>query len=323
MTIRLDFEPCPLLKGTHKQTIMGTVINFEINIPSITEFIALPDGDEIAIEITTPKKWKEKGTVAILLHGLCGSHESSCVVRLSKILLKQNIRVLRMNLRGCGSGFGHARELYHGGQSDDLKAVVDHAIKYHPDSPLVLVGFSLGGNILLKYLGEMGSKIKDIVKIGVAVSPPVDLIDSTRSLQKYKIYEQYFIRLLLKTVKNRHMKYPELDTIKLPYFLRFFDFDELYLAPQCGFSSALDYYRRCSARWLVPSIEIPCKVLFSKDDPIINHKMLDTLPHNNNIELFKTQHGGHLGYLANPKSGCFYWMHETIKGWILEAIQKN
>src|SRR5579872_5882281 len=155
----LPFEPFPYLENPHHQTVIGGLFNFPTEPPSQQKILALEDGDKISLEITSPEGWKPTDPTVILLHGLCGSHQSPNLVRMAKKLEPLGIRVIRYNMRGCGSGRGLARQVYHSGRSDDIFEVLKLLKQEWPDSPFLLIGFSLGGNIVLKLAGELGEKI--------------------------------------------------------------------------------------------------------------------------------------------------------------------
>lgn len=319
MNYELPFEPFFLLSGPHHQTILGSLIYNFFDPASEQRIIDLPDGDKLSVEISMPKGWKANGLTVILVHGLCGSHRSPYLVRMVKRLEPLGIRVVRINLRGCGSGKGLAKYMYHSGRSEDVFEVIKQLKVETPDSPFVLIGFSLGGNIALKMGGELGSLGKNFLSGLIAVSPPVDLYSSILMLGKADnaIYEKYFIRLMCADVRYRHRKFKDLPRIKLPRSLTIYEFDQTYTAPQYGFRNAQDYYNKCSAAPLVVDIDVPCKVLFAEDDPIVASTTLDAFQLPSNVEVFKTKKGGHLGYLANPtdKNGP-YWLDSLLLEWI-------
>lgn len=319
MSQELPFDPYPFIDDPHKQTIISSFFNFIFEPDSVQKLVALPDGDKISLEITTPKDWKPTDLTVLLVHGLCGSHKSSYLVRLTKRLEPMGIRVVRFNMRGCGSGKGLAKHVYHSGRNEDIFEALKVLKKEHPDSPILLVGFSLGGNIVLKLAGELG-KLAEPFLIGViAISPPVDLYSSTQMISDpiNSIYEKYFYRLLRADVHYRHKKFKDLPRVNLPRDLKLYEFDQIYVAPTCGFDSALDYYNKCSSIHVIGDIAIPCKILLSQDDPIVSHRSLDnhTLP--TNVSLYKTKKGGHMGYIGTSegKKG-FYWLDSLVIDWI-------
>lgn len=323
MSHELPFEPFPYLDDPHKQTILSTMLNFLTHPISVQKLIHLPDGDKLSLEITTPVTWKPTDPTVFFVHGLCGSHKSPYLVRMTHLLEQMGIRVVRMNMRNCGSGKGLAKNPYHCGRSEDVFASLKAIKAEHPESPIMLIGFSMGGNIVLKLAGELGSLIHPFVEKMIAISPPVELKLSVDRLgdPSNAIYEKYFYRLLRADVYYRLNKFKDLPRIHLPRNLKIYEFDQLYTAPISGFASATDYYNKCSSSHVVEDIAIPCKILLAKDDPIIVHSSLDNHKLPSNIQIFKTDKGGHMGYLGRSEGKkCFYWLDTVIADWVIEGF---
>lgn len=319
MSQELPFEPFPFVSDPHHQTIIGSFFNILFEPLSERKLVHLPDGDTLSLEITTPKSWRERDLTVLMVHGLCGSHKSPYLVRLTKRLESQGIRVVRINMRGCGSGKGLAREMYHGGRSGDIFEAIKQLKGDTPHSPFLLIGFSLGGNIVLKMTGELSDLAKDFLVGVIAISPPVDLYSSVVMIghPDNAMYEKYFISLMRADVHYRHKKFKDLPRVRLPKKLKFYEFDQLYTAPYYGFRDAKDYYDKCSSAQFVPDITIPCKILLAQDDPIVSACSLDHLELPFNVDVFKTKRGGHMGYLANPTDGKgLYWLDALLLDWI-------
>ncbi len=323
MSTELPFNPFPFLVGSHRQTILGSFFTWKKVIRSKTHFVDLPDKDQIAIEVAIPKEWKETDPTVVMVHGLCGSHNSPYLVRLSKKLYKAGIASVRVNLRGCGSGKGRAKQIYHSGRSDDILEALKYIKDLLPRSALTLMGFSLGGNIVLKLAGELGPLGKEYITRVISLSPPTDLYSSIQLLgeEKNRFYERYFLRLLKLGVKYREKKFPDVPKVHFPKEMNLMLFDELYTAPQSGFKSAMDYYERASSVWVIPEIEVPCYILFAEDDPIIPSTCLDGIKLAKNIQIFKTKYGGHLGFLGSPLKGKFHWMDDVLLNWALSPFK--
>jgi uncharacterized protein len=322
MSRELPFDPFPFLHGPHHQTIISSFFNLLFEPASLQKIVALPDGDKISLEITTPREWKSADPTVVLIHGLCGSHKSPNLVRMAKRLEPMGIKTVRFNMRGCGSGKGLAKQIYHSGRSEDVFESLKAIKKETPASPIILVGFSLGANIVLKMAGELGSLGKSFMQKMIAVSPPVDLYSSILMLghPDNTMYERYFYKLLRADVHYRQKKFKDLPRIHLPRNLKIYEFDQIYTAPTCGFRSVHDYYSRCSAAQFVPDIAVPCKVLFAEDDPIVSCYSLDGVALPANVEVFRTKKGGHMGYLGNPQSEKgFHWLDSVLIDWIRES----
>lgn len=319
----LPFDPFPYLESPHHQTVVSGILSFPTEPPSQQKLLQLEDGDKISIEITTPLSWKPSDPTVILLHGLCGSHQSPNLVRMAKRLEPLGIRIIRYNMRGCGSGKGLARNTYHSGRSDDLFESLKLLKREWPDSPFILIGFSLGGNIVLKLAGELAGMGKHFLKQVFAISPPVDLTASVERLgdPNNSIYERYFYKLLRANVYYLHRKFPELPPVHLPKDLRMYEFDQLYIVPKFNFRNAQDYYDKCSSIHYVPEISIPCRILLSEDDPIISSTSLDEIKLPSNIQLYKTKKGGHMGYIGKPTDKGFYWLDSLLVEWIQDVLK--
>jgi len=296
---------------------------FSFEPESVTRYVDLPDGDKIALEFSTPEGWTPDKPTVFMIHGLCGSHKSTYLVRMARKLNRNGIRAVRMNLRGCGSGKGFARNIYHSGCSHDAKAALEFVKKETPESDIILIGFSLGGNVVLKLAGELGREDNStLVKHVIGVSPPVDLEASVVLLDSdvNKIYSRYFMHHLLSDVEERCRMFPDIPFPKFPNPMTFYQFEKLYICPNAGYSCNSEYYDTCSAAPRVPWIKIPCHILFAQDDPIIDHRALENYIIPENVKVTTTNHGGHMGFIGSPLDvGGFHWMDTTLMKWISET----
>lgn len=318
----LPFDPYPFIEDPHRQTILGGMITIFPEPVSEEMRVRLQDGDQISLQVTTPKGWKEDGLTVLMLHGVCGSHRSPYLVRLATKVEASGARAVRMNMRGWGSGRGLSRGMLHSGKSEDIFQVIQAIKKKNPKSSIILIGFSLGAAMTLKLAGELGSLGSHFLEKVIAVSPPIDLYSSIFMLgqEENAIYENYFYKHLREEILFRHTTFKELPPIHLPKKLKLYELDQVYTAPNGGFSSAVDYYEKCSAMSYVPEIRLPCKILLSEDDPIISPHSFDGLCLRENMQLFKTKKGGHMGYLGKSegKNGI-YWLDQVMLDWIWES----
>jgi hypothetical protein len=224
-----------------------------------------------------------------------------------------------MNMRGCGSGTGLARQPYHSGRSADVLTVLEALQQDVPQSPVALVGYSLGGNIVLKLAGELQEHIARYCTQVIAVCPPADLARCAQMLgqPRNRWYERHFVHLLKAAVVARHAHFADLPPVTLPEPLSLYAFDTLYTAPWGGFRDADDYYARCSAAPLVPAITVACHILFAADDPVIDTTVCDTMPLPPNVHVIRTTHGGHMGFLGCPwRPGGYHWMDAVLLAWL-------
>lgn len=309
------FRPLPLVRGCHRQTVISTFVNFCRAPFSSTKYIALPDHDWLALEVSTPSSWKPDQPTVVMIHGVCGSHKSPYLIRMARKLAARGMRAVRLNLRGCGSGKGLSRKPYTAGCSDDVLCALKKLKSENPHSEIILMGFSLGGNIVLKLAGELAENGPALLKQVIAVSPPIDLVSSMRLIEdpRNRIYERYFVKLLVDDIIYRHGHFPKLPPVRLPKELRALDYDSLYLAPFYGFQNVFDYYRQNRSLMVVPNIAVCCHILFAEDDPIIDSEVLDRLDLPENIAVHKTKWGGHLGYLGRPgEEGGIRWLDSFL-----------
>ncbi len=309
----------PLLSNPHVQTILGRFWpQCRESFPSVHSLVALPDGDALAVVVSTPEQWRGGDRTAVLVHGLCGCHGSPYMIRIASKLYVRGVRVVRVNLRGCGSGVGLARRPYHSGQSDDIRCVLRWLAANGPVSPVTLIGFSLGGNIVLKMAGEDGPSPTGGVERVATVSAPIDLDACSRLIEhpNNRLYENYFVRQLVTQVREMEQFFPELPPTTFPPGLRLRTFDDLFTAPRSGFRDAAEYYSRSSAAPRIASIAVPALLISARDDPFISPAPYDALPSRTPIELCLTDHGGHLGFLG--RTGRLFdprWMDRMILSW--------
>lgn len=319
MTADLQFNPLPLLSSSHIQTILASLFKPIKRPESEVLEVFLPDGDVICCELSNPPHCKSDQKIIILIHGLGGSHQSGYMIRMTNRFLKKGYRVVRINLRGCGSGEGRSRLLYHGGISADVLAVLEALRATFPFAPLHLIGYSLGGNITLKLAGELSHNASSLLKQVIAICPPIDLATSTRqlSLPKNRIYSQYFRRRLLQQVESCIKAFPDIERPVLPEFFNLEEFDEKFTAIQWGFKNAADYYEKSSSGPLLPEIKVPCHILFAVDDPIIDHRVTANYSLPANIQVWKCNKGGHMGFLGLARNGKgVRWLDHQVMHWV-------
>jgi predicted alpha/beta-fold hydrolase len=239
--------------------------------------------------------------------------------RFAGLLLPQGARVVRIDLRGVGRGEALARRTYHGGCSDDVRAAVEAIHRWSPASPLVLIGLSLGGNIVLKLAGETEVHPVPALERVAAVSPPIDMVRCSALIAqpRNRFYEQHYVRTLVGQAVRQQQFIPDAARIHFPRRLTLRLYDELCTAPRCGFAGALDYYRRASSLPFIQHIRVPAFVLTARDDPFIDVQPFETLAAPPHIEVHITRHGGHLGFLGWDGAGGIRWAERRVVEWVL------
>lgn len=287
---------------------------------AVKHVVDLFDGDRIVIHDDKPAKWITGDRIAIQLHGLLSNHRSPYMVRVSDKLRRNSIRTIRVDLRGFGDSALISRSHINGGCSPDLESVIDYVHRISPLSKISLIGFSIGGNIVLKTVGQWGDQFPRYVDSAIAVSPPIDLNYTMWNLRRFgnRIYEAYMMARLKRSLTYRRKHVAGLvDTGISPIPDRLLAFDEEFTAPIWGFQSAAQYYEKCSSVRLLGDIKIPTIILSSRDDPVVPFDMLNNVLMSNHVDLISTRTGGHLGFLSRGvRDPDRFWMDWRISQWI-------
>jgi predicted alpha/beta-fold hydrolase len=318
---RESFHPLPYLSNPHVQTLLSHLLPGPRQMrPTKLRTVTLPDGDRLAVHDSTPAHWRDQDGAVLLVHGLGGSHQSGYMIRLARHFLRHGVRVLRIDLRGVGAGAGLARLTYHAGRSEDLREVALDLHGDHAGCPLVLVGMSLGGNLVLKLAGEAGLSPLPGLHAVAAVAPPVDLMACAEMLARLRFYDAYFARQSAWQVRQHQRYFPEVVIPCFPRRLTMRQFDELCTAPRWGFADALDYYRRASALPLLKYVQVPTFILTARDDPFIAVEPFEQLATHSYMDVHIAQHGGHLGFLGSDGAGGFRWAEHRVAAWVLRRL---
>lgn len=302
---KLNFKPFFGLSSKHLQMIISNFIPCGKAPLSKQWFIDIGNGDKLSCEVSTPLNWKNDNKTIALIHGLGGSHTSKYMVRMARKLYEKGNRVIRINLRSCGSGKGLSKLPYNAGNSDDILKVLQALKTETPHSDIFVVGFSLGANTALKLAGELGPEAENLVKTFIAVCPPLDLEHTVLSMQQRKnhLYHQYYL-------KQVHEQAKPWTTQK---FTSLYEFDDKITGPLWGFTGAKDYYQNCSSKYFLKKICVASHILCAEDDPFISINVLKDLSLSNHVHLWTTKYGSHLGFLGRTK---FHWIDHLLLNWI-------
>ncbi len=315
-----EFRPVPLLTNPHLQTLVGAFWRGStFDYPSREQVLWLPDGDGLLLYDSVPAGWQPAGKMALLVHGLTGSHQSYLVQRAATLLLARGVRVVRIDQRGAGRGIPLARKTYHAGRSDDIRAAVEAMHRWSPGSPISAIGYSLGGNLVLKMAGEAADNPLPALDRVVAVGPPIDMLrcSALLALPRNRPYANHFLRHLLRETHLRHRCFPDLPPLRWPRRMTIRLFDDLYTAPTCGFADALDYYARSSSLPLIPKIKVPTLILTARDDPFIAVGPIESLPRTPFLTVQILAHGGHLGFVGWNGKSVVRWADRRVVDWVL------
>jgi predicted alpha/beta-fold hydrolase len=316
--ISSQFEPSWPLRNAHLQTVLSSLLGYRTRIAYHRERLELADGDFLDFDWLTSRNDR----LAILSHGLEGSSRDGTVRGMAAALHKTGWSVLAWNYRGCSEEMNRLPRLYHSGDTADLGKVVEHAAKRF--SILGLVGFSLGGNLVLKYLGE--SPPHPAVAAAVAISPPVNLAATAQALDKRKsnrIYLRRLIASLVRKVRAKAKHFPEqIDSRQINGLHGFEDFDGRFTAPIHGFLDAMDYWEKCSSKQFLPAITVPTLILSAQDDPFLTLESFPFTEAEQSTQLYleAPEAGGHLGFLSSL-NGEGTWAEKRTAEFLNAAIR--
>jgi predicted alpha/beta-fold hydrolase len=300
-----------LLFNKHLETIYPSVFR-KVELPSYKrERIITPDDDFLDLDWLT----QNSDNLVIISHGLEGNSSRAYIKGMAKVFFNNNYDVLAWNYRGCGEEMNKKLRFYHSGATDDLDVVVKHAGKKYKS--VFLVGFSLGGNVTLKYLGETPEKIKGAVVFSV----PLNLRSSCEkiSLPENFIYSKRFLKSLKKKIVDKSKVMKEIDVSGIERITNLKDFDDRYTAPLHGFIDAIHYYESCSSLYFLKNISVPTLVVNAKNDPFLSEDCYPTNVDNSFIEFDYSQYGGHVGFAAFDLNGLYWSELRALQ--FIEAIQ--
>ncbi len=311
-----SYRPPLLLPGGHLQTIVPALYRKAERVTRERERLELADGDFLDLE------WRRegRGSLAILSHGLEGSAGASYIQSMARVLSARGWDVLAWNYRGCSGEMNRLPRFYHSGATEDLSAVIEHALAVHPAERIDLVGFSLGGNMTLKYLGEKGAEVSPVLGRAVAFSVPCDLACSSRTLDtafNREVYMRRFIKTLADKVRRKHVMFPDdLDPKGLEKIRTFREFDDRYTAPLHGFRDAEDYWERSSSKQYLSVIRVPALMVNARNDPFLGRGCFpeDEAEESPFFYLEAPSSGGHVGFPTKDRGE--FWMGQRAIGFL-------
>lgn len=335
------FHPRRWLTNGHLQTIAGNFLPRPNHLPApVAEFVEVcpARGTQISSQVLCECHWQPAEVrahrpTALILHGLEGSSNSQYVIGNTNKFWKAGCNIIRMNMRNCGgTRFETAKltpTLYHSGLSNDVKRVMNFFLQREHLRSISLIGYSMGGNLVLKLAGELGSDAPPQLTAVVGVSPVIDIGPCADALHepKNRIYERKFLRELLKRFRRKAALFPRAYDPQVATGIGSLrDFDQRITALYSGFQSADDYYFRAAAARVLDRIAVPTLLIHACDDPFIRllpetRAIIAANPH---ITLLETQHGGHCAFLATPEpanGNDGYWAEHTALRFVLTHTQ--
>ncbi len=311
------FKPAWWLPGGHVQTLWPALLRRAVSPVTRRERVELPDGDFIDVDWTG-----ESGPIVIVLHGLGGSMDSHYARGILRAVATRGWRGALMHFRGCSGEPNRLLRGYHAGDIGDLDSFVALLREREPRAPLAAVGYSLGGNVLLKWLGERGGDSP--LAAAVAVSVPFDLGAATARMQQgfSRIYDRRLLRCLQDALARKRavMDLPW-NAAAVAAISNLREFDERITAPLHGFRDADDYYARASCRPYLPRIATPTLIVHAVDDPFMPPSVVP-LPHalSTTTRLELSPSGGHVGFVSGTPWAPHYWLETRIPGYLATKL---
>ena len=303
----------PFTSG-HLQTLYPTLFRRKPILDPLPERLETDDGDFIDIDWHLQRKGSYSQRLAVISHGLEGNSRRMNMLGMAACLVEQGWDVICLNFRSCSAEMNRLPRLYHSGVTDDLHRVLRHGLATGNYGQAALLGFSMGGNQTLKYLGESADQVPQAVKAAVVFSVPVQLADSAALMGRWhnRIYMKYFMSGLKKKICLKAAMFPKLyDTAGLAGMKTFAAFDDKYTGPIHGFQGAADYYSKCSAKQFLPAIEVPTLLVQAQDDPFLPLSCypVEEAQDSDNLFLEIPRYGGHVGFIGKKKAAN-YWLEE-------------
>lgn len=318
-TSNLPLEPFVarrFLRNRHLMTLAGNFFPRKNALPAPEECLLRVADD---VQVLCHCHWQsdaERKPAIIIVHGLEGSSSSQYVIGTASKAWEAGMSVVRMNMRTCGGTERLAPTLYHSGLSSDVGAVLRSVVENKKLRRVALVGYSMGGNLVLKFAGELGADSPEELKAVAAVSPAADLAASADAMHDWsnRIYEWKFLLGLMRRFHRKSALFPDIyeRASRWPASIR--EFDDLITARYCGFAGADDYYSRAAASRVIDRIAVPALVIHAADDPFIRLLPLtrEKIRANPHVTLLETSHGGHCAFLASPNGYDGRWAERQI-----------
>ncbi|MGA7887586.1 MAG: alpha/beta fold hydrolase [Acidobacteriaceae bacterium] len=326
-----EFVPRRWLRSGDLQTLAGNFLPRRLRLPEPESLLVEVEGPVAGYGSSRvlchchwqPREVRRERLTLILVHGLEGSSSSQYIVGNTARALAAGMNVVRMNMRSCGGTDELSPTIYHSGRSGDVGRVMETIVGEHGLEAVALVGYSMGGNLVLKFAGELGDSAPAQLKAVVGVSPLLDLAPSSAALHlpRNRMYERHFLRNMIARVRRRMAMYPRIYADAAVDRIRSLrDFDDAIVARYGGFRNADDYYSRVASSRVAGNLRVPTLLLHSLDDPFI--RMLPetraTLVANPHVRLVETRRGGHCAFLARRGYGCSdgRWAEQTLLGFL-------
>mgnify|MGYP005989349125 CR=1 FL=1 len=330
MLIKSEFKPAWWMRNRHLQTILPRLYPTPCEFTPVNHDFELHDGDFVEITWSNqPEHINDQQPIVLVLHGLEGSFDSFYAKRMMNSLYLQGWTSVLMHFRGCGKKPNRKAQTYHSGQTADVAEFIQYLKQKHPNNPLYAVGFSLGGNVLAKYVGE---RTESLLSGAVVISAPLQLDECAKSIGTgfSKIYQKYLVDKLKVSTHEKIDCLQGAEPIplskqRLDKINTLIEFDDLLTAPVNGFDDAQDYYHKSSGKQFLKSITTPTLIIHAKDDPFMNETVIPkNTEMSDSVQFELSQRGGHVGFLSgsNPLNPEF-WLETRSVTFIQSLLEKT
>jgi len=320
------YRPAWWLPGPHAQTVGARILRSQRGVAFRRERVELPDGDFLDLDWPAVAGHPEPSAtdpLVVVLHGLEGSARSTYALESYRVLVAVGLVPVGLNFRSCSGEPSRLPRLYHSGETGDLRFVLDRLRERFPHRVFGALGFSLGGNVLLKYLGESPGAVP---AAAAAVSVPYDLAAGADYIERgwSCLYRRYLVRKLQRKVARKAEQLDGLvDVAALLRARTFWEFDDAGTAPLHGFRDADDYYRRSSSKAFLPDIGVPTLLVHAHDDPFLPPYALptaDVIAGNPKLRTAFVRHGGHVGFVTGQPRAPVFWAERRAARFLAEAL---
>lgn len=324
------FVPAWWLPGCHAQTVGANLLRRRAGVRYRRERLELDDGDFLDLDWVVTQDGGEsdgQSPLVVVLHGLEGGPDSTYVLEMHRALAREGLASVTLSLRSCSGEPNRLPRMYHSGETGDLSLVLATLRLRDPHRRIGAMGFSLGGNMLLKYLGECGRDGQGpaVPAAAAAVSVPFDLAAGLAKLERgaSRIYHRYLLRKLVRKARSKAeilRDHTDLEALLAVRSIRVFD--DLLTAPLHGFRDAADYYARCSSRQFLASIRVPTLLVHARDDPFVPAVAIPRheVASNPFLEACFTPSGGHVGFVTGPPWRPRFWAERTVAAFLARRL---
>ncbi|QJU42167.1 hydrolase [Serratia marcescens] len=314
------FRPLTGASNPHLQTLLPRLVRRRVLLKPHWQRLELPDGDFVDLAWSEDPAQARAKPRAVLFHGLEGSFYSPYAHGLLNAWRERGWLGVVMHFRGCSGVPNRKQRIYHSGETEDARFFLRWLRDSYGEVPTAAVGISLGGNMLACYLAQQGAD--SLLQAAVVVSAPLMLEPCAYRMEQgfSRVYQRYLLGQLKQNATRKLLHYPDTLPLKLSQLnglRRIREFDDAITSRIHGFSDATDYYRRCSALPLLPSIQTPLLIIHAKDDPFMTPEVIpDVAGLPRNIEYQLTEFGGHVGFVGGTLKKPHMWLEHRIPAWL-------